>query len=99
MRINMDFINGIEAKEEAIIKLLRVQQSGIDNRTGKGSGVERIVEEELLRPNLPRNFDICKGSVIGSDKLDKQSPAIDRIIYDTSISGPLIYSPDPYVGT
>jgi len=39
MRINMDFINGIEAKEEAIIKLLRVQQSGIDNRTGKGSGV------------------------------------------------------------
>jgi hypothetical protein len=90
----MDFIDGMAEKEEAIIKLLRVQQSGINNRTGKGSGVEHIVEKELLYPNLPRNFDICKGSVISSDKLDKQSPAIDRIIYDTSISGSLIYSPD-----
>jgi hypothetical protein len=89
----MNLIAAMEAKEVSIIKRLSVAQLGIHDRTGKGTGAEWIIEEELLRPRLPRNFDICKDAVISSDKLE-QSPAIDRIIYDTSISGPLAYHPD-----
>jgi hypothetical protein len=78
-------------KEAAIISRLLEKQTGINDRTGKGTATEVIVQEELLDPFLPPGFECGKGAVVSAEAPDKQSPAIDRIVIDTSASMPLVH--------
>jgi len=87
----MSLAEAIKDSEDSLIKLLHAKRSGIDDRTGKGSATERVVEEQLLAPHLPPGFRLCKGAVVDAATPDKQSPAIDRVIYDHSAASPLLY--------
>lgn len=87
----MSLENSIQDTEQAIIKSLHAKGAGIDDRTGKGTAVEVIVERELLLPHLPPGFRCLKGSVVTAAEPNRQSSAIDRIIYDPSSASPLIY--------
>ena len=78
-------------RESSLLYKLKELQVAIDDRTGKGSAAEDIIEELLLRPFLPPGFLCGKGAVICSTKPDLQSSAIDRVIFDTRVSMPLVY--------
>lgn len=47
----------------------------------------------MIRPLLPPRFDCTKGAVVTSRNPGKQSPAIDRIVFDASVAPPLIQDP------
>ncbi len=81
----------IQNTEQAIINSLHAKRGGINDRTGKGAATEGIVERELLLPHLPAGFKCLKGSIVTASEPNKQSPAIDRVIYDLSSAAPLIY--------
>jgi len=81
----------IQKTEQAIIASLQANQEGINDRTGKGAATEGIVERNLLLPHLPAGFKCHKGSIVTASEPDKQSPAIDRVIYNLSSATPLIY--------
>ena len=87
MRLEESFAH----RESSLLYKLKELQASIDDRTGKGSAAEDIIEELLLRPFLPPGFLCGKGAVISSIEPDLQSPAIDRVIYDTRASMPLVY--------
>lgn len=88
----MPLIDSIIEREKVIISKLKERQAGIDDRTGKGASTERVIEKTLIRPFLPPRFECKKGAVVSSENPDKQSPAIDRVIYDKSAAPPLIVS-------
>ena len=88
---NMSLADAIKDSEDSLIKLLHAKRSGIDDRTGKGSATERVVEEHLLTPHLPLGLRLCKGAVVEAANPHKQSSAIDRVIYDHSAASPLLY--------
>ncbi len=90
----MSLEESIEDREKAVISDLQSKRSGIDDRTGKGSATERIVQQELLDPFLPARFRCVKGAVVISHKPDEQSEAIDRIIYDLTATSPLVHDED-----
>ena len=87
MRLEESFAN----RESSLLYKLKELQAAIDDRTGKGSAAEVIIEELLIRPFLPPGFLCGKGAVICSTEPDLQSPAIDRVIFDTRVSMPLVY--------
>ena len=87
MSIKESFIQ----KESSLISELLAKKSGIDDRTGKGAATESLIEAELLAPFLPSCFECGKGSVVAAEQPDKQSPAIDRVIFDRSASPPLLH--------
>ncbi len=87
----MSLDDSIARREAAIINKLQEKQSAIDDRTGKGLSTEMIMEHELLKPFLPPRFACGKGAVVTSKAPDKQSSAIDRVIYDTAAATPLIH--------
>jgi hypothetical protein len=87
----MSLAEALKETEESLARLLNAKRSGIDDRTGKGSARERIVDEQLLTPHLPPGFRSSKGAVTEAGKPDYQSPAIDRVIYDHSAASPLLY--------
>lgn len=78
-------------RESSLWSKLKEKQTGIDDRTGKGLATEVVIEDLLLRPFLPPGFLCGKGAIITSDKPEVQSAAIDRVIYDSRISMPLVY--------
>lgn len=86
----MSLDSGILKAEESIIKSLESAQQHIDDRTGKGVQTEEVVTECLIKPFLPPRFAFGKGSVVTPKFPDKQSAAIDRIIYDIE-AGPSLY--------
>lgn len=81
----------IQKREQSIIARLQEKRSGVDDRTGKGAATERLIDQELITPHLPPRFRSAKGSVVTSEDPDKQSVAIDRVIYDASAASPLLY--------
>lgn len=87
----MSLKDSIQNTEQAIIKSLHAKQKGIDDLTGKGTATEGIVERELLLPHLPARFKCLKGSIVTASEPNRQSAAIDRVIYDPSSAPPLIY--------
>lgn len=87
----MSLADSIKDTEDSLIKQLQAKRSGIDDRTGKGIATERVVEEYLLIPHLPPRFRVCKGAVVVAASPAKQSPAIDRVIYDQTAASPLLY--------
>jgi hypothetical protein len=78
-------------KEISLINKLLEKKSGIDDRTGKGSATEAVIEAELIAPFLPLGFACGKGAVVTAERPDNQSPAIDRVIFDRSTSAPLLH--------
>lgn len=48
---DISLADAIKDSEDSLIKLLHAKRSGIDDRTGKGSATERVVEEHLLTPH------------------------------------------------
>ncbi len=89
----MSLETSIDKREKALISTLQEKQSAIDDRTGKGLATENLIEESLIRPFLPPKFGCTKGAVVTSESPGKQSPAIDRIIFDRTMAFPLIYDP------
>jgi hypothetical protein len=87
----MSLAEAVKETEESLVRLLNSKRSGIDDRTGKGSATERVVDEQLLTPHLPPGFRSSKGAVTEAANPDYQSPAIDRVIYDHSAASPLLY--------
>ena len=87
----MSLEDSIRNTEGAIIKDFHAKRAGTDDRTGKGTAIEVIVEHKLLLPHLPPGFGCLKGFVVTAAEPNRQSPAIDRIIYDSSSAPPLIY--------
>jgi hypothetical protein len=87
----MSLAEAIKDSEDSLIKILNAKRSGIDDRTGKGSATERVVEEQLLTPHLPSGLRLCKGAVVEAMDPSHQSPAFDRVIYDHSAASPLLY--------
>lgn len=87
----MTLRQSIERREKSIIEDLLSKKSGIDDRTGKGTATERVVQEKLLDPFLPMRFKCLKGSIVTPDALQKQSEAIDRVIYDLTSAPPLVH--------
>lgn len=87
MSVRESFIH----KENSLISSLMEKSAGIDDRTGKGAATESIVQNELLMPFLPLGFECGKGSVVSADAPDRQSSAIDRVIFDRSSSMPLLH--------
>jgi hypothetical protein len=87
----MSLAQAIKDNEDSLIKLLNAKRSGIDDRTGKGAATERIVNEHLLIPYLPPGFRSTKGAVVEAAKPNDQSPAIDRVIYESTAASPLLY--------
>jgi hypothetical protein len=73
----MDLLEHMTRREESIIHELLSVQAGIDNRTGKGTTTERIVEKNLILPNLPPRFRATKGTVISRDSDLAEAKAID----------------------
>lgn len=89
----MDLARSIEAREQSLISLLSSKREGIDDATGKGNSTELLVEAELIRPYLPPGFHCTKGAVVCADEPSHQSPAIDRLIYDSARGAPLVLDP------
>lgn len=87
----MSFGASLKDTEDSLIKLLSAKRSGIDDRTGKGSATERIVDEQLLIPYLRPGFKSQKGAVVEAARPDDQSPAIDRVVYDSTAASPLLH--------
>lgn len=87
----MSIEESIKETEEALIKSLSAKRSAIDDRTGKGSATEMVVDRELLVPHLAPGLRCSKGAVVAAANPDNQSPAIDRVIYDPSAASPLLY--------
>src|SRR6184192_4344696 len=87
----MDLNESFAKREESIIRNLESKRAAIDNRTGKGSATEQVVQDELLRPYFPPGFDCVKGSVLDGSVPGTQSAAIDRVILDRRVAGPLVY--------
>lgn len=81
----------IQAAETSLIKALESKRSAIDDRTGKGSATELIIERDLLQPHLPPHLRCGKGAVVQASAPAVQSPAIDRVISDPSAASPLLY--------
>jgi len=90
----MTLEQSIEETEKSIISDLKAKKTGIDDKTGKGTATERIVQKKLLNPFLPPWFGCIKGSVVTSQAADRQSVAIDRVIYDRRASNFLVYDED-----
>jgi len=86
----MSIKESVIRKEASLISKLQEMQSGIDDRTGKGSATESIIEVELITPFLPLGFECQKGSVVTAEQPDNQSPAIDRVVFDRSTSVALL---------
>jgi hypothetical protein len=82
----MVFADSVAHRENSLRNSILQRQAGIDDATGKGSGVERLIDEELLRPHLPIRFRCAKGAVVSSSDPTEQSKAIDRVVYDDSAS-------------
>lgn len=87
----MNLNDSVAKREESIIRALESKQAAIDNRTGKGSAMETVVEHELLSPYFPPGFDCVKGSVLDGSASGTQSAAIDRVILDRRVAPPLVY--------
>ncbi len=87
----MSIEESIKEYEEALVKSLLAKRSAIDDRTGKGSATEQMVERELLVPHLTPGLRCSKGAVVSAANPGEQSPAIDRVIYDPSAAPPLLY--------
>jgi hypothetical protein len=87
----MSLNESIQRAESGLLESLLEQQEGVDNRTGKGTSAEVLIEERLLRPHLPSPFRCQKGSVVAAATPSAQSAAIDRIVYDPTVAPPLVY--------
>lgn len=77
--------------EASLASKLRATRAGIDDRTGKGSDMEEVVEQDLIRPHLPPGYACFKGSVVASTDPSAQSKAIDRIIYNRRDATPIVF--------
>ena len=62
----MSIEESINETEEALIKSLSSKRSGIDDRTGKGSATETVVDRELLVPHLAPGMRCSKGAVVAA---------------------------------
>jgi len=82
----MKTIEALKHTEDSLLSQLKAKRSLIDDKTGKGSATEEIVERLLLRPHLPQRFQCNKGAVVEAANPSTQSGAIDRVIYDDSAS-------------
>lgn len=80
----------IQMAENALITGLAAKREGIDDNTGKGAATEGLVEHELLLPYLPAGFRCRKGAVVTAAEPDRQSLAIDRIVYMPAVAPPLV---------
>ncbi len=78
--------------ENALAADLRATRAGINDTTGKGSEMEQVIEQRLILPHLPPGFGSRKGAVISSEARGRQSPAIDRVIYNRDDASPIVYS-------
>jgi hypothetical protein len=87
----MSINESIQRAENVLPESLLEQQEGVDDRTGKGTSAEMLIEERVIRPHLPAPFLCQKGSVIAAATPSEQSAAIDRIVYDPTIAPPLVY--------
>jgi len=87
----MKLNESVAKHEESVIRALESKQAAIDNRTGKGSATEAVVERELLYPYFPPGFECVKGSVVDGSTSQSQSAAIDRVIFDRRVAPPLVY--------
>ena len=87
----MSINESIQRAEGVLRESLLEQQEGIDDRTGKGTSVEMLIEDRLIRPHLPPPFQCQKGSVVAAASPNAQSAAIDRVVYDPAIAPPLVY--------
>src|SRR5215813_10998565 len=87
----MSLGEAIKYTEESLINDLNAKRSGIDDRTGKGSATESIVNDRLLVPYLQPGLRSTKGAVVEAAKPNDQSPAIDRVIHDDAAASPLLY--------
>jgi Domain of unknown function (DUF6602) len=83
----------IENRELTIISEIQAKQAAIDDKTGKGSATEQVIERGLIKPFLPPRFECVKGAVVTSIAPTQQSPAIDRVIFDKAAAPPLMYDP------
>lgn len=90
----MSIEESLHQREISLSSKLRERKLGFDDRTGKGTATERIIEEELIKPFLPPGFDCGKGAVVSGDSPTEQSPAIDRVVYDRAAGVPLVYDKD-----
>jgi hypothetical protein len=81
----------IQRAENVLLQSLLGQQEGVDDRTGKGTSAEVLIEERLIRRHLPSPFMCQKGSVVAAATSSEQSGAIDRVVYDPTIASPLVY--------
>jgi len=88
-----DFLAHLRERENSLVSQLQASRVGLDNATGKGNATEHLVAKELIEPNLPPNF-LCQKGAVSSGDPSAQSPAIDRIIYDSAAASPLIFTPD-----
>ncbi|HEY7635620.1 MAG TPA: DUF6602 domain-containing protein [Gemmatimonadales bacterium] len=87
----MSLQDSFRSAENALIEGLAAKRGGIDDRTGKGGATEALLERELLVPYLPQRFRCQKGAVVTSAEPTKQSPAIDRVVFEPSVAPPLVY--------
>jgi hypothetical protein len=86
----MDLLSSFGHREEKLLAGLREHQSAFDDPNGKGESTESLVEEALIRPYLPPEFECGKGTVV--QRLDRQSPAIDRVIWTRAYCPPLVHA-------
>ena len=87
---SIDLLAVAYAKEAQLISALRSFQAGLIDPNGKGSETESMVESELLNPHLPPDFRCGKGNVIDSADATRHSHAVDRVIFDARVGGPLL---------
>jgi len=86
----MDLLTSFLHREEKLLAGLREHKTAFDDPNGKGDSTETIVERALIRPFLRPDFDCGKGTVV--ERPDKQSPAIDRVIWSRRDCPPLVYT-------
>lgn len=86
---SMSLAISVQESENAVAAVLRAKQAGISDATGKGAATEAIIEE-LIAPFLPPPFKARKGAVVEASAPDKQSGAIDRVIYDPTAAPALV---------
>lgn len=85
--------DSVRHAETLLRELLFEQQEGVNDAVGKGTSAEVVIEERLIRPHLPPPFQCQKGAVVEAAAPDKQSAAIDRVVYDPTRGSPLVYGP------
>ena len=88
---SMSLNESIQRSENVLRELLLQQQEGVDDRTGKGTSTEAVVERYLIRPHLPPPFRCQKGAVVAAAAPSEQSAAIDRVVHDPTEAPPLVY--------